>query len=81
MARVIALANPPRRIRRELVPAAAHSNLSVPFMRPDIALLDQVQELQAAVGLLLGDGHDEAQDSPPSVLSLPGRIPPRPRPE
>ena len=54
------LADPPRRVRRELVAAAVVELLD----RPDQsqrALLDQVQEGQAASHVALGDRDDEAQ--------------------
>ena len=54
------LANPPRRVGRELV-AAAVLELLDGLHQADVAFLDQVQELQAAVGVLLGDRHDETQ--------------------
>ena len=54
------LADPPGRVGRELV-AARHSNLSTAFIEADVALLDQVQELQAAVRVLLRDRDHEAQ--------------------
>src|SRR6266446_6033857 len=54
------LADPPRGIGRELV-AAAVLELVDRLHQADIAFLDQVEELQAAVGVFLGDGDDEAQ--------------------
>src|SRR6266542_1097100 len=54
------LADPPGRIRRELV-AAAVLELLDGFHQADVAFLDQVQELKTPVGVLLGDGDDEAQ--------------------
>ena len=54
------LADPPGGIGRELV-AAAVFELVHRFHQTDVALLDQVQELQAAVGVLLGDRDDQAQ--------------------
>src|SRR5262249_34006242 len=54
------LANPPCRVRRELV-AAAVLELVDRLHQADVALLDQIQELQAAVGVLLGDRDDQAQ--------------------
>src|SRR6188474_2509795 len=54
------LADPPRRIRRELV-AAAVLELVDGLHQADVAFLDQIEELQAAVGVLLGDRHDEAE--------------------
>ena len=54
------LPDPPRRIGRELV-AAAVLELVHRLHQADIAFLDQIEELQAAVGVFLGDGNDEAQ--------------------
>ena len=54
------LPDPPRGVGRELV-AAAVLELVDRLHQADVAFLDQVQELQAAVGVLLGDGDDEAQ--------------------
>jgi hypothetical protein len=54
------LANPPGGVGRELV-AAAVFELVHRLHQADVALLDQVQELQAAVGVLLGDGDHQAQ--------------------
>ena len=54
------LTDPPRRVGRELV-AAPVLELVHRLHQPDIALLDQVQELQAAVRVLLGDGDHEAK--------------------
>ena len=54
------LANPPGGVGGELV-AAAVLELVDRLHQADVALLDQVQELQAAVRVLLGDGDDEAQ--------------------
>ena len=54
------LPDPPRGVGRELI-AAAVLELVDRLHQPDIALLDQVEELQAAVGVFLGDGDDEAQ--------------------
>ena len=54
------LTDPPRRIGRELV-AAAILELVDRLHQADIAFLDQVEELQAAVGVFLGDGDDEAE--------------------
>ena len=38
-----------------------YSNLSTARIKPGVALLDQVQEAQAAVAVLLGDGDDQPQ--------------------
>ncbi len=54
------LPDPPRGIGGELV-AAPVLELVHGLHEADIAFLDQVQELQAAVRVLLGDGDDEAQ--------------------
>src|SRR3989454_6838232 len=52
------LADPPRRIRRELV-AAAVLELVDRFHQADVAFLNQVEELQSAVRVLLRDRDDE----------------------
>src|SRR5438874_584844 len=52
--------DPPGGIGRELV-AAAILELIDRLHQSDIAFLDQVEELQAAVGVFLGDRDDEAQ--------------------
>ena len=54
------LADPPGRIGRKLV-AAAVLELVDRFHQADVAFLDQIQELQAAVGVLLGDGNHQSQ--------------------
>ncbi len=54
------LADPPRRIRRKLV-TAAPLELVHGLHQADVALLNQVQELQSAIGIFLGDGNDEAE--------------------
>jgi hypothetical protein len=54
------LADPPRGVGRELV-AAAVLELVDRLHQADVALLDEVEELQAAVGVLLGDRHHEAE--------------------
>src|SRR5258706_1352446 len=54
------LADPPGGVGRELV-AALVLELVHRLHEADVALLDQVQELQAAVRVLLGDGDDQAQ--------------------
>jgi hypothetical protein len=54
------LADPPGGVGRELV-AAAVFELVDRLHQADVAFLDQVEELQAAVGVLLGDGDDQAQ--------------------
>ena len=54
------LADPPGGVGGELV-AAAVLELVHRLHQADVALLDQVEELQAAVGVLLGDGDHQAQ--------------------
>jgi hypothetical protein len=54
------LADPPRGVGRELV-AATVFELVDRLHQADVAFLDQVEELQAAVGVLLGDRDHEAQ--------------------
>ena len=54
------LPDPPGGVGRELV-AAAVFELVDRLHQADVAFLDQVEELQAAVGVFLGDGNDEAQ--------------------
>src|SRR5215510_1566009 len=54
------LPDPPRGVGREFV-AAAILEFVDRLHQADIAFLDQVEELQAAVGVFLGDGDDEAQ--------------------
>src|SRR5581483_4203924 len=54
------LADPPRGVGRELVPATVFKFVHG-LHEADVALLDQVQELQATVGVLLGDGYHQAQ--------------------
>jgi hypothetical protein len=54
------LADPPRGVGRELV-AAAVFELVHRLHQADVAFLDQVEELQAAVGVFLGDRDDQAQ--------------------
>ena len=54
------LADPPRGVGRELV-AALVLELVHRLHQADVALLDQVQELQAAVRVLLGDRDHQAQ--------------------
>src|SRR5579859_6618274 len=56
------LADPPRGVRRELV-AAAILEFVHSLHQADIAFLDQVEELQAAVGIFFGDRDDKAQVS------------------
>ena len=54
------LANPPSGIGRELV-ATAVFELVHRLHQADVAFLDQVEELQAAVGVLLGNRDDQTQ--------------------
>ena len=54
------LPDPPRRIGRELV-ATAIFKLVHGLHQADVAFLNQVEELQAAVGVLLGDGNDQTK--------------------
>ncbi len=54
------LADPPGGVGRELV-AALVLELVDGLHQADVAFLDQVQELQAAVRVLLRDGDDEAE--------------------
>src|SRR5882724_7840286 len=54
------LANPPRRIRRKLV-SAAPLELVHRLHQADVAFLNQVEELQTAIGIFLGDGNDQSQ--------------------
>ena len=54
------LADPPGRVGREFV-AAAIFELIDRLHQADIAFLDEVEELQAAVGVFLGDRDDEAE--------------------
>src|SRR5258707_2635743 len=54
------LSNPPRRIRRKLV-SAAPLELVHGFHQADIAFLNQVEELQSAVGIFLGDRNDQSE--------------------
>src|SRR5687767_2943913 len=54
------LANPPRRVSRELIPAPP-LELVDGLHQTDVPLLNEVEELEAAVGVLLGDGDDETE--------------------
>ena len=54
------LADPPRRIGRELV-AAAVFELIDRLHQADVAFLNEIKELQAAVGVFLGDRNHQAQ--------------------
>ena len=54
------LADPPGRVRRELV-AAPVVELLDGADQPERSLLDEVQERQAAAEVALGDRHDEPQ--------------------
>ena len=54
------LPDPPCRIGREFIAAAIFEFIHR-LHQADIALLNQIQELQAAIGVFLGDGDHEAQ--------------------
>src|SRR5208283_1524228 len=54
------LADPPGRVGRELV-AAAPFEFIHGLHQADVAFLNEVQKLQPAVGVFLGDGHNEPQ--------------------
>src|SRR5690242_18343184 len=54
------LANPPSSVGRELV-AAAVFELVGGAHETDVAFLDQIEQVEAAVDVLLGDGNDQAQ--------------------
>ena len=54
------LANPPRGVGRELVAALVLEFLDG-LHQAHVAFLNEVEEREAAVGVLLGDGNDEAQ--------------------
>jgi hypothetical protein len=54
------LADPPGRVGRELVAAPVLKFIDR-FHQSDVALLDEIQELQAAIRVLLRDRDDEAQ--------------------
>src|ERR1700736_756146 len=54
------LANPPRRIGRKLV-AAAILELVDRLHQADVAFLDQIQELQTAISVFLGNRDDQTQ--------------------
>ena len=54
------LPDPPGRIGREFI-AAAIFELIDRLHQADIAFLNEVEELQAAIGVFLGDGDDETQ--------------------
>ena len=67
------LPDPPGRIGRELV-AAAVLELVDRLHQADIAFLDQVEELQAAIGVFLGDGDDEPKIGLDHLLLGDGRL-------
>src|SRR6266853_3634791 len=67
------LADPPRRIGREFV-AAAVLELIDRLHQADIAFLDEVEELQAAIGVFLGDRDDEAEIGLDHLLLRPRRL-------
>ena len=54
------LANPPGGVGGELVAAAVFEFVDG-LHQADVALLNEVEELEAAVGVLFGDGDDQAQ--------------------
>ena len=54
------LANPPGGVGRKLV-AAPVLELVHSLHQPDVPFLDEVEELQAAVRIFLGDGNHQAQ--------------------
>src|SRR6202041_1095252 len=54
------LPNPPRGVSRELVSAAVFEFV-YGFHQADVAFLNQVEKLQAAVGVLFRDRNDETQ--------------------
>ena len=54
------LPDPPGRISRELI-AAAVLELIYGLHQADVTLLNQIEKLQAAIGVLLGDGDHQAQ--------------------
>ena len=54
------LTNPPGGVGRKLV-ASTVFELVHRFHQADIALLDQIQELESAIGIFLGDGDHQAQ--------------------
>src|SRR6266566_710898 len=54
------LADPPRGVSGELI-AATPLEFVHGLHQADVAFLNQVEELQAAVGVLLGDGYDQAE--------------------
>src|ERR1700733_3076063 len=56
------LANPPGRIGRELVTTTIFELIDC-LHQTDVAFLDQIQELQTAVGVLLGNRNHQAQVS------------------
>src|SRR5215813_4179457 len=67
------LADPPCGVRGELV-AAAVLELVHGLHEADVAFLDQVEELQPAVRVLLGDGDDEAEVGLHHLLLGPRRL-------
>ena len=67
------LADPPGGVGRELVAAAVFEFVHG-LHQPDIALLDQIQELQAAIGVFLGDGDHEPEVGFDHLLLRAGRF-------
>jgi hypothetical protein len=66
------LADPPGGVGRELVPTAV-LELVHRLHQADVALLDQVQELKPAVGVLLGDGDHQPEVGLDQLLLGTGR--------
>src|SRR5215831_15778384 len=67
------LANPPRGVGGELV-AATVLELVHRLHESDVAFLDQIEELEPAVRVLLGDGNDEAEVGLHHLLLGPRRL-------
>ena len=72
------LTNPPRRVCRELVTAAVFKPVDS-LHQADVAFLDEVEELQAAIRVLLGNRDDQPKigfdQLPLGLFSL--ELPPR----
>src|SRR5215471_4327930 len=64
------LPNPPGRISRKLI-AAAIVELFNSLHEPDVAFLDEIEELKAAVRILLGDGDDETEVAGDELVARP----------
>src|SRR5688500_17731194 len=54
------LANPPRRVRRELVTAAVFELIDG-FHQTDVAFLNEIQELQTAIRVFFRNRNDETK--------------------